>query len=78
MINADVIKSMTTEELAGFLFNVEHIRKLAYPEGKNHGSYPTLKSWLEQESTMDIKNRFTVFEDQNKKHYKVSYHHNCE
>lgn len=69
MTNAEIIKSMTVEELTGFLFNVEHIRKLAYPEGKNHGSYPTLKAWLEAEATNDIKNRFAVFEKQNKERY---------
>ena len=44
MTNAELIKSMTIEELTGFLFNVEFIRTLAYPEGKTYGSYPILKN----------------------------------
>lgn len=67
--NAELIKSMTSEELAGFLFNVEFIRALAYPEGKTYGSYPTLKNWLDKEVTMDIGNRMAIMEYQNKKHH---------
>ena len=69
MKNAELIKSMTSEELAGFLFNVEFIRILAYPKGKTYGSYPTLKQWLEEEVTIDIRNRWEVMELQNKKRH---------
>jgi hypothetical protein len=69
MTNAELIKSMTSDELAGFLFNVEFIRTLAYPKGKTYGSYPTLQQWLEEEATIDIKNRWEVMELQNKKRH---------
>jgi hypothetical protein len=69
MTNAEMIKSMTPEELAGFLFNVEFIRKLAYPKGKTFGSFSVLKEWLEQEATTDLKNRWGIIETQNKERH---------
>lgn len=70
MTNAEGIKSMTNEELARFLFNVEFIRTLAYPEGKTYGSFSTLRNWLEQEVTVNIKDSNAIREHQNEQYYK--------
>lgn len=70
MTNGECINTMTSKELTNFLFEVEFVRKCAYPVGKAHGDWNTLNTWINSEMTINLKDRNELMEYSYKEHHK--------